>query len=112
MAHKCTAERFRIRSEAVAKGIWPPGSPPSALLNQENMLVVPAAFDQPDNAVRIHRLGLGDFLLPKEYRKPDVIARLKRLMAPEVRERCQQRARQLRATQTLETSCRLIEDLM
>jgi hypothetical protein len=28
----------------VAKGVWPPGGPPGALLKQENMLVVPAAF--------------------------------------------------------------------
>jgi hypothetical protein len=43
-AYKDAAERGRIRAEAVAKGIWPPGSPPGALLKQENMLVVPASF--------------------------------------------------------------------
>ena len=43
-AYKDAAERGRIRAEAVAKGVWPPGSPPGALLKQENMLVVPAAF--------------------------------------------------------------------
>ena len=43
-AYKDAAERSRIRAEAVAKGVWPPGGPPGALLKQENMLVVPAAF--------------------------------------------------------------------
>ena len=43
-AYKDAAERQRIRGEAIAKGVWPPGSPPGALLKQENMLVVPAAF--------------------------------------------------------------------
>jgi hypothetical protein len=43
-AYKDAAERSRIRAEAVSKGVWPPGSPPGALLKQENMLVVPAAF--------------------------------------------------------------------
>ena len=43
-AYKDAAERQRIRGEAISKGIWPPGSPPGALLKQENMLVVPAAF--------------------------------------------------------------------
>ncbi len=43
-AYKDAAERQRIRAEAVSKGIWPPGSPPGALLKQENMLVIPAAF--------------------------------------------------------------------
>jgi len=43
-AYKDAAERQRVRAEAVAKGVWPPGSPPGALVKQENMLVVPAAF--------------------------------------------------------------------
>ncbi|MDE2005008.1 MAG: NIPSNAP family protein [Rhodospirillales bacterium] len=43
-AYKDAAERQRIRAEAVARGIWPPGSPPGAMVKQENMLVVPAAF--------------------------------------------------------------------
>ncbi|HVB66232.1 MAG TPA: NIPSNAP family protein [Acetobacteraceae bacterium] len=43
-AYKDAAERQRIRAEAVAKGVWPPGSPPGTLVKQENMLVVPAAF--------------------------------------------------------------------
>jgi hypothetical protein len=43
-AYKDVAERMRIRAEAVSSGVWPPGSPPGALLRQETMLVVPAAF--------------------------------------------------------------------
>ncbi|MGH7043739.1 MAG: NIPSNAP family protein [Acetobacteraceae bacterium] len=43
-AYKDAAERQRIRAEAVAKGVWPPGSPPGTLVKQENMLVVPASF--------------------------------------------------------------------
>ena len=31
-------------SDSLVSGVWPPGSPPGALLKQENMLVVPAAF--------------------------------------------------------------------
>ena len=38
-AYKDAGERSRIRAEAVAKGVWPPGGPPGALLKQENMLV-------------------------------------------------------------------------
>ena len=43
-AYKDAAERQRIRAEAVAKGVWPPGSPAGTMVKQENMLVVPAAF--------------------------------------------------------------------
>ena len=43
-AYKDAAERQKIRTEAVARGIWPPGSPEGTLLKMENMLVVPASF--------------------------------------------------------------------
>ena len=43
-AYKDAAERQKIRAEAVARGIWPPGSPEGTLLKMENMLVVPASF--------------------------------------------------------------------
>src|SRR6516162_4934368 len=45
-AYKDAADRFRIREEARAKGIWPPpsGGGPNMMIKQENMLVVPAAF--------------------------------------------------------------------
>lgn len=43
-AYKDAAERQRVRAEAVARGIWPPQSPPGTLLRTQNMLVVPAPF--------------------------------------------------------------------
>ena len=44
-AYKDASERQRIRAEAVARGVWPPGGAAAgAVVRQENMLVVPAAF--------------------------------------------------------------------
>ena len=44
-AYKDAAERQRIRADAVARGLWPPGSGATgAILKQENMLVAPASF--------------------------------------------------------------------
>lgn len=44
-AYKDAGERQRIRGEAVARGIWPPGgSPAGSMLKQENKLVMPASF--------------------------------------------------------------------
>jgi hypothetical protein len=44
-AYKDAAERQRIRAEAIARGVWPPGGAASGLvLKQENKLVMPAAF--------------------------------------------------------------------
>lgn len=43
-AYKDAAERQRIRADAVAKGLWPPGGAASGLvLKQENKIVMPAA---------------------------------------------------------------------
>ena len=44
-AYQDANHRAQVRAEAVAKGIWPPGSAAAGvLLKQENMLVVPATF--------------------------------------------------------------------
>jgi len=44
-AYKDANHRAQVRAEAVAKGVWPPGSAAAGvLLKQENMLVVPASF--------------------------------------------------------------------
>jgi hypothetical protein len=44
-AYRDAAERQRIRAEAIARGIWPPGGGAAGLvLKQENKLVMPASF--------------------------------------------------------------------
>jgi NIPSNAP len=44
-AYKDAVERARVRADAVARGIWPPGGgAPGTLLKQENKLVMPASF--------------------------------------------------------------------
>ncbi len=44
-AYKDAAERQRVRADAVARAIWPPGGAASGLvLKQENKLVMPASF--------------------------------------------------------------------
>jgi hypothetical protein len=44
-AYKDAAQRQSVRSDAIARGIWPPGGGPAGgMLKQENKLVMPAAF--------------------------------------------------------------------
>jgi rhamnosyltransferase subunit B len=74
-------------------------------------LVVPSTHDQPDNAVRLRALGVGDFLLPRAYTAANLIARLDRLAAPAVRKACQDRAASVDGPQALEAACGLIERL-
>lgn len=74
-------------------------------------LVVPSTHDQPDNAVRVRHLGLGDFLLPKAYTPASVEKSLGRLMSPNVREHCQSRAKDLAGRRSLEKASLLMEQL-
>jgi UDP:flavonoid glycosyltransferase YjiC (YdhE family) len=51
-------------------------------------LVLPLAWDQPDNAARVARLGVGLTLGPRRRRSGHVSHALARLMAPDVGGRC------------------------
>lgn len=75
-------------------------------------LVVPSAHDQPDNAVRVQRLGIGDFLLPKAYTPAKVEDRVRRLLSPDVKRNCQLRAKELAGRESLERASLLIEELV
>jgi len=75
-------------------------------------LVVPFAFDQPDGAARIRRLGVGDSLPPGDYRAEKIAPVLERLLSSgEVRARCQEVAARFRGGDPLGETCRLIEAL-
>lgn len=88
------------------------GTTAQALAAGVPQLVVPLAHDQPDNAVRVRRLGVGDFLLPKAYRTPTAIKALDRLLGSSaVTEACQRRAGDVAASTALEQACRLMEEL-
>ncbi len=76
-------------------------------------LVMPMAFDQPDNAARLKRLGVGDWLKPKAFRAPAVAQKLQHLLdSPEVASRCRARARDLDRVKALAETCELIEELV
>ena len=75
-------------------------------------LVVPLAHDQPDQAVRVKRLGVGDYLRPKQYKTATLRQRLERLMnSAEIKENCQRRARDLVERTALDRACELVEGL-
>jgi UDP:flavonoid glycosyltransferase YjiC (YdhE family) len=61
-------------------------------------LVMPMAHDQPDNAQRLERLGVGASLVPKHFRAEAVASRLEGLLtSPEVKQACaDMKARMLR----------------
>src|SRR5262249_35856367 len=75
-------------------------------------LIMPLAFDQPDNAARLGRRGGGRTLPPRSFRGPAVARLLEALLAsPEVASRCKELARRVQESRPLEEVCRVVEGL-
>jgi UDP:flavonoid glycosyltransferase YjiC (YdhE family) len=75
-------------------------------------LVVPHGHDQPDNAYRVKRLGLGQSIFPERYKAKRVARILSQLLASsETRSRCAAFANRINSAQALRISCDLIENL-
>jgi len=73
-------------------------------------LIVPNAHDQPDNAVRVKRLCIGDYLLPKAYTAGLLMGKLRVLLGPGVKDNCKRVAQKV-TRDSLLTACCLIEQL-
>ena len=85
------------------------GNSAQALAAAIPQLVVPMAHDQPDNARRLVRLGVAASLRLDRLRPELMAANLTRLLAPPVLERCRQLAQRIQPEQSLEWTCRLLE---
>lgn len=75
-------------------------------------LVVPHVNDQPDNAFRIERLGLGSRIYPEKYKAGRVAKELNHLLSsPDIRNRCSVYAEKMDSAAALDRTCEVIEDL-
>lgn len=75
-------------------------------------LVMPMSHDQPDNAERVTRLGVGDSIGVRAFRGPAVARKLGRLIeSAEVAARCADVARRFVGARGIGETCDLIEDL-
>lgn len=74
-------------------------------------VIMPMAHDQPDNAGRIRRLGVGDYLWPNQFRGPRLAAMLDRLLtSSEVAAACADFAARLRGDDAIGRTCEVIEE--
>jgi UDP:flavonoid glycosyltransferase YjiC (YdhE family) len=87
------------------------GTTAQALAAGLPQLILPMAWDQPDNAARVKRLGAGDWLNPKRINGTELARALLKLMTPETRAQCSAVAAQFRDNDSLETAARWVEDL-
>jgi rhamnosyltransferase subunit B len=75
-------------------------------------LTMPLAFDQPDNAMRVSRLGAGRWVSPHEFRGERVATQLAALIDdPRVLDQCRHWASVVRSTDALSETCGLLESL-
>ena len=74
-------------------------------------LVLPLAWDQPDNAARIAKLGVGLSLGSRRRGSEHLSHALSRLMTPEVRDRCRAIANQTNGADGLELAAEWVEEL-
>jgi rhamnosyltransferase subunit B len=76
-------------------------------------LLMPMGFDQPDNAQRIQRLGVGDWLSPKKFTGPAVAAKLRGLIdSPSVAAACREVAARIATEENAATlTAQYIEEL-
>jgi UDP:flavonoid glycosyltransferase YjiC (YdhE family) len=68
-------------------------------------------YDQPDNAYRLEKLGAGTSLAMKRVTGPNLVAKLRQVLQPDVRPRCRQWADRLAAERPLQETCQWIEQL-
>lgn len=73
------------------------GTTANGLAGGVPQLLMPMSHDQPDSAARIRRLGVGDYLAPKDFTGANVAARLARLLDdPAIATRCRELADRVR----------------
>jgi len=76
-------------------------------------VTMPLAFDQPDNAMRLSRLGVGRWVSPHEFRGERLATELAALIDdPRVLDRCRRWASEVRSTDALAETCSLLESLI
>lgn len=75
-------------------------------------LIMPMAHDQPDNAARLKRFGVGDWLLPAKFHGPAVSAKLQPLLnSTDVHQACAQVASRFAGRNGIEEASDVIEQI-
>jgi rhamnosyltransferase subunit B len=87
------------------------GTTAKALASGTPQLILPLAWDQPDNAARVKRLGVGDWLKPSRRSSRYLVEALARLVTAPPRERCREVARRFGNLDALEIAANLVEEL-
>jgi UDP:flavonoid glycosyltransferase YjiC (YdhE family) len=75
-------------------------------------LIMPLSFDQPDNAVRLEKLGIGRTILPKKFKAPAIAKALEQLIIdPNVKNNTAKVAEKFHGVDGLTKVCEILEEL-
>jgi UDP:flavonoid glycosyltransferase YjiC (YdhE family) len=84
-----------------------------AMRSGRPMLVMPCAWDQPDNAARVTRLGIARTIFPRRYTPDRVAADLHRILEdPSYSRRASQVAAEMREENGVQSACDALEALL
>ncbi len=76
-------------------------------------LIMPMSLDQPDNATRIKKLGVGDYVLPRKFKPRLVSEKLSGLLKnPNVSENCHNFAQKVDFNKAILDTCDLMENFI
>jgi UDP:flavonoid glycosyltransferase YjiC (YdhE family) len=76
-------------------------------------LVMPLAYDQADNAVRMRRLGVASLLYPKRFTGRAVAGRLRAILNDDAMKQSAKRvSERFAGADGVSTACKLIEELV
>jgi len=89
------------------------GTTAQALLAGIPQLITPLSFDQPDNAVRVQKLGVGKYLNPKKIDAKKMALELNYLLNSEqIKASCNKFAKKLQQSNGIGQACSIIENQM
>jgi UDP:flavonoid glycosyltransferase YjiC (YdhE family) len=89
------------------------GTTAQGLANGVPQLIMPLSHDQPDNAARVQRLGVGDSLKLKRFTGPNVDRKLRPLLESEaVRRSCRDVTSRFVGVDAIAQTCDLLEGLV
>jgi rhamnosyltransferase subunit B len=89
------------------------GTTAQALSAGVPQLIMPMAFDQPDNAFRLEKLGVARTLLPKDFTGPNIVKKVQELRnTPSYLKQSQTIAERMRQEQPLQATCEIVEGLL
>jgi rhamnosyltransferase subunit B len=88
------------------------GTIAQALVAGIPQVLMPIAYNHPDDAVRLKRLGVGDYIAPRHFQGPRLARVLNRLIASsQVATRCRELAAHFAGSDPIDQACDLLEGL-